>query len=816
MNLSDTETSIGDQLRIYAQVVFEPDDIVEVRFIWPDREAKRKCLSHWFRADELAGSHAASVLEKYNIDGWGVYVGANPRTERGGKKATDVAFAHCLFADLDDQTDVEIVRERLRECGLPEPSLVILSGHGVHVYWRLESPLADLAAWTRLQKNLILLLGCDPVIHDPPRVMRLPGFVNTKPPAAPCFVVEADPIRKWQPNDFPTPPAASSGPRSRNKRGSPTCKGTDSAKHKPLCRNSLEFIVSGASNGERNSRLFKAAADMHGCGYSQAEAEAKLTPPAMQAGLGDEEIRATVESAYSKPRAASRPATSGVARHAAGPHPSANGTATASGASPDSTNGIRGPSPDVIDCWTLGEKDPESGRLVLSSAKTPPTARAYVRDHFSHTLGRTLVCHAGIIMRWVGNRYIEIEDAALRHRLQPWLHNALQPKVNKNGIVTLEGFSCNTNTIKGAVDAVRDHCFLPASTVNPTWLKEGGDLPPPIELLVCRSNTLHIPTGNILKPTPNLFTTSALDFDYIADPEPPEHWTKFLEQLWGDDLESVELLQEWCGYCLTPDTSQHKMLLLCGPRRSGKGTIGRVLRRLIGVTNIVSPMTSSLAGMFGLQPLIGKSLATVSDARFKGEGLSIVTERLLNISGEDSITIDIKHRPSVTMKLPTRFMFMTNELPRFSDASNALVGRMLPLQLQSSFYGKEDKGLLDRLLTELPGILQWSIEGWKRLHQRGRFLLPASSTRLVEELEELSSPVSTFVTEHCVVGVGNRVAVSALYQEWTTWCAANGHDFVTTAATFGRDLAAAFPSVIRRRGANGTNPFYEGIRLNYV
>lgn len=56
------------------------------------------------------------------------------------------------------------------------------------------------------------------------------------------------------------------------------------------------------------------------------------------------------------------------------------------------------------------------------------------------------------------------------------------------------------------------------------------------------------------------------------------------------------------------------MLLIVGPKRSGKGTIARVLTRLIGNGNVSGPTTSSLAGPFGLQPLIGKTLAIVSDA----------------------------------------------------------------------------------------------------------------------------------------------------------------------------------------------------------
>ena len=178
----------------------------------------------------------------------------------------------------------------------------------------------------------------------------------------------------------------------------------------------------------------------------------------------------------------------------------------------------------------------------------------------------------------------------------------------------------------------------------------------------------HFPT------TPQFFTVNALEFDPDPVAPLPMSWHEFLHQLFDGDLESLDLLQEWFGYCLTGDTSQQKMMLMVGPKRSGKGTIARVLTRLIGNGNVSGPTTSSLAGPFGLQPLIGKTLAIVSDARFHGENIATVVERLLCISGEDTLTVDRKYLTSVTMKLPTRFMFLTNEFPRL-DRRQRRLGR---------------------------------------------------------------------------------------------------------------------------------------------
>lgn len=467
-------------------------------------------------------------------------------------------------------------------------------------------------------------------------------------------------------------------------------------------------------------------------------------------------------------------------------------------------------------CIALGARDPLSGRIVLSPRRTLPTAQAYIHEFHTHSGRRTLHCYGGTLFEWRDNCYRPVETESIAHRLQPWLDGALRPKPRgAEGHTELAPFESNPATVQQALTTIRTAVHLPASTISPSWLDGDADRPPALELLPCKSATLHIPTGRQLEPTPSLFTTNALDFDYDPNPEPPQRFMQFLEQVFGDDAESSQLLQEWLGYCLTGDTHQQKILLLVGPRRSGKGTIGRIATRLVGKSSVVGPTASSLAGAFGLQPLIGKSLAIVSDARFAGEGVSTVVERLLCISGEDYLSVDRKFLGAVTMKLHARFMLLTNELPRLNDASTALAGRFLVLRLTNSFYGREDPRLYDDLVRELPGILAWAIEGWKQLQSRGHFLQPQSAKDAVRDIEDLASPVSAFVRERCVIGPGRRTSVDDLYANWRGWCELDGRTAVTNRQAFGRDLMAVAPGVRRRRGT-GMVAFYEGIALRGV
>ena len=157
-------------------------------------------------------------------------------------------------------------------------------------------------------------------------------------------------------------------------------------------------------------------------------------------------------------------------------------------------------------------------------------------------------------------------------------------------------------------------------------------------------------------------------------------------------------------------------------------------------------------------PLIDKRAAIISDARLGGQvDGNAVAERLLSISGEDAQTIDVKYGAHWSGRLAVRFLLLTNELPRIGDASGALASRFIVLTLRESFYGREDRSLTKRLIRELPGILNWALDGLDRLHDRGYFEMPQSSTEAIRVIEDLGSPVGAFVRDWCVVGPTQRI-----------------------------------------------------------
>ena len=456
--------------------------------------------------------------------------------------------------------------------------------------------------------------------------------------------------------------------------------------------------------------------------------------------------------------------------------------------------------------------------LILDRGNPRHTAKKFIKERLRGDGGARLLHYwRGDWWRWNGSHYAAAEPVAVRGEISAYTERA-KVWVKRGDALELEEFKPTKSRTDNITDAMQQLTHLPADADAPRWL-DGRDTPNPAELLPCRNGVLHLPDAALLPHDPLLFTTGGLDYDFDPTAGEPREWLAFLNQLWPGDPESIDTLQRWFGYLLTNETAQQKALMLIGPKRSGKGTIARVLTRLIGPANVASPTLSSLTTNFGLWPLIGKGLATISDARLSGRAdQAVIVERLLSVTGEDFITIDRKNQQQITVKLPTRFMLLSNELPRLGDSSGALASRFIVLRLEQSFYGNEDHGLTERLLAELPGILLWAMDGWSDLQERGRFDQPATAADLIEELSDLSSPISAFIRDRCRVDAAEDVSIDTLYRAWRRWCDDEGRDHPGTKQWFSKDLRAAVPSlatVQRRVGGGERERFFAGIGLVY-
>ncbi len=447
----------------------------------------------------------------------------------------------------------------------------------------------------------------------------------------------------------------------------------------------------------------------------------------------------------------------------------------------------------------------------------------------------TLACWRGQFHHWSGTSYETIPDDVFEPKLHRDVHQTLllvhQAELAAYNLPSPDGSEekgkppvmtkVTVPLVRNVAAAVKSMCPNPGTADAPRWLGSAAG-PRPAELVAARNGLVHLPTyalngaAGLLPHTPDYFNFNALDFD--VDPAArPVAWLAFLDTLWPDDQESIGALQEWFGYALCPDTSRQKMLLLIGPPRAGKGTITRVLSSLVGAANVTSPNLSSFSENFGLTSLLGKTVAILEDVRLSGRSDSaVIAERLLTVSGEGNVTIDRKFLPPVNARLPIKFIVVSNEVPRLPDASGALASRWSPLRLTLSFLGREDRTLADRLATELPGIFNWSVAGWKRLQERGHFTSPASVADLVEDIQDAGSEIGQFVKERCTVTAGAKVPKDDLYDDWKRWCESEGKREPGTKNVFARQLRAYVPTLRSGRPTLGEGRvhYFLGIRLS--
>jgi putative DNA primase/helicase len=493
------------------------------------------------------------------------------------------------------------------------------------------------------------------------------------------------------------------------------------------------------------------------------------------------------------------PANPGLKNNASSPPLTANSSA--------SSSETRTKAPDSEQKGASSPEQTEQNPLRVDPSDTYEAALDWLESKFVLRGSRLLHYWQGKFWLFQSTHYVPLSDEDMRSRAYSHLAKCVDPRGSRLRIKKM--------LVDNLLDGARAAAKLEDTISQPAFLD--GSSRDPRDFIAFKNGLLHIKTRKLISPTPAFFNANALDFDYDATAKSPTEFLSFLQSIFPDDVEAIEAVQEWIGYFLTPDTSQQKSLLFVGPPRSGKGTFGRILARLVGAANTCAPTLTTLATQFGLQHLIGKRLAIISDARASGRDILAITEALLRITGEDYVSIPRKFKDDFTCRLTTRFLIMSNELPALADSSGALASRFIILRMTKSFLGKEDHGLEERLNAEIPQIVNWGLDGLDRLNKRGHFIQPASAVHLVEQLDSLGSPIKEFLSDHCDILPGAYIDRNVLFARWVRQCNEQNRE-PGTLYSFGRQLIAAAPSVevIQVREGEDRPRCYRGIRLKLV
>jgi len=142
---------------------------------------------------------------------------------------------------------------------------------------------------------------------------------------------------------------------------------------------------------------------------------------------------------------------------------------------------------------------------------------------------------------------------------------------------------------------------------QPEWFGEDAPVENLRELVACQNGLLDVGSRRLWPHTPKFWSPNVLEFGYDPKARAPR-FEQFLEEIFPGDPGAQRGLLEMMGLCLTDETKYQKAFMFVGPKRGGRGTIGRVLRGLIGRENYVGSTLKAFSEDFGMQSFIGKKV----------------------------------------------------------------------------------------------------------------------------------------------------------------------------------------------------------------
>lgn len=281
------------------------------------------------------------------------------------------------------------------------------------------------------------------------------------------------------------------------------------------------------------------------------------------------------------------------------------------------------------------------------------------------------------------------------------------------------------------------------------------------------NGSLNLMTLEVDGFSPNYLCTQSLGLLY--DPKATcKRFEKFVSEVMEEDQELIQLLQEIAGYIISNETKANKAFFLYGAGGSGKSVMSDVFQALVSKPLVSNVSLKNLETRFGMEPLIQKKLniASENEADFV-----LSNENFKAITSGDTVNIDLKGRPAVNLRLKTKLIFVTNNLPTFSDASHALIRRLIIVPFNRQFGVEEqNKNLTEELLEELPGIFNWALSGLKRLVDKGYvFTHSKKSEEVLHSYQENINPVELFCKECIIQNSQTQISRKELLSAYEQW-----------------------------------------------
>jgi len=310
---------------------------------------------------------------------------------------------------------------------------------------------------------------------------------------------------------------------------------------------------------------------------------------------------------------------------------------------------------------------------------------------------------------------------------------------------------------------------------------------------------------------PNLLSTIQLSVSYDPSAKCPRI-EKFLSDVVSE--RDKQVLLEWAGYSMIPDTCMQKAVMLIGEGKNGKGVFLKLLTQFIGAVNCSGESLQDLeTDKFSVAQLYGKLLNIHADLPSTNISENSVFKQLV---GGDRMRGERKFQAPFNFDNTARLIFSANQVPTVSKKEYAYFRRWILLTFPNKFEGGDDKkNLLEELITdeELSGLLNKALLALKELLHKSEFSYELN----IEQVEELytikSDNVAAFAND-CIVASVNDLDKNILYEAYCQWCKAKGEK------PFGKNAVSIRLNklgYIAIRLTTGVKPwFWEGISIKKI
>ncbi len=331
----------------------------------------------------------------------------------------------------------------------------------------------------------------------------------------------------------------------------------------------------------------------------------------------------------------------------------------------------------------------------------------------------------------------------------------------------------------------------------------------PMQLCV-GNGVIDLETGKLMSPTPSMHHSKMAGVEHDVDASCPR-FMQFLDDIFPNDEELVAYVQKVAGYLLTGSTKEQCMFMLLGGGANGKSTLVNLLTGLLGdyaANTAASTLMASNSNQYGddLIRLNGARLITSAETE---NGQRFAEAKIKSFTGGDKVTGRPLYGLWVEFVPVGKIVLTTNNRPEIRGSDDGIWRRIREVPFNRQFKDAEqDRELMSALRLELPGILNWAIEGCLRWQSDG-LTPPASVTASVSEYRSEMDTVVSFIADECLVAAHERTPVASLYEQYFSWCKSSGKH-PHSKVQFGKALSNQGYEQVR----DSTGRYWQGLSIS--